>query len=56
MGRDINSKDSDYCARISLDGKYLFFSRRNLETHKINFYWVSSEIIERLKPEQLKNK
>ena len=38
---------------ISSDGKYLFFSRPNGEKNG-DIYWVSTKIIEKLKPEELK--
>ncbi|NPD47978.1 MULTISPECIES: PD40 domain-containing protein [unclassified Lentimicrobium] len=54
MGKLINTENSDYCARISLDGKYLFFSRRNPVTESSDFYWVDAKVIENLKPKELK--
>lgn len=50
MGTAINTENSDYCARMSLDGKYLFFSRRNPKTGKSDFYWVDAGIIDELRP------
>ncbi|MBU1012819.1 MAG: hypothetical protein KKG99_07425 [Bacteroidetes bacterium] len=55
MGAEINTENSDYCARISTDGKYLFFSRRNLETGEKKFYWIDAKFIEDLRKEALKN-
>ena len=55
MGKGINTENSDYCARLSSDGKYLFFSRKNLKTGKSDFYWVSAVIIENRRQEALKN-
>jgi hypothetical protein len=41
-------KQHAFCAWISYDGKYIFF--HSLDSKKGNIYWISSEIIERLKP------
>jgi len=49
MGPKINTKVSDYCGRVSHDGKYLFFSRRRAETWISDFYWINAKIIENLK-------
>jgi hypothetical protein len=44
--------NSDWCATVSPDGKYLFFTRNN--TGNGDIYWVDANIIEELKPEELK--
>lgn len=60
MGRIINSKEFEMCPRVSLDGKYFFFSRWDAhvpgagQNVKRDFYWVDSKIIDDLKPEKLK--
>ena len=44
MGSDINSSSYDYCAILSPDGKYLFFS--SSRTGNGDIYWVDAKIIE----------
>lgn len=39
-----------FCAWITSDGKYIFF--HSLDNRKGNIYWVSAEIIEKLRPEE----
>ncbi len=41
-----------FCAWITSDGKYIFFHSQ--DNRKGNIYWVSTEIIEKIKPEVLK--
>ncbi len=50
LGGLVNSEYSETCPSLSPDGKYLFFSRYNEPEDKANIYWVSSQIIERLRP------
>lgn len=52
LGHAINSGLNEKGPRITPDGKYLFFGRdeRNIEPGLANIYWVSTEIIERLRP------
>ena len=45
MGEDINTKDYEYCPFVTKDGKYLFY------TSNQDIYWVSTEIIDRIKSE-----
>jgi Tol biopolymer transport system component len=47
MGESINTAAYDFCAMVSPDGKYLFFTRN--EDGNGDIYWVSAEIIEQLK-------
>ena len=42
-------KQHAFCAWISYDGQYIFF--HSLDSAKGNIYWISAEIIEKLKPE-----
>ena len=42
-------KQHAFCAWISYDGKYIFF--HSLDSAKGNIYWISTEIIEEIKPE-----
>ena len=44
MGNKINTSSDENAAFVSLDERYLFFSRRG------EIYWVSAEIIEELRP------
>ena len=46
-------KQHAFCAWITSDGKHIFF--HSLDNRKGNIYWVSAEIIEELKPEELKD-
>jgi Tol biopolymer transport system component len=41
-------------ARVSPDGKYLFFESYLRETDQADIYWVSTEVIEALRPDVLK--
>jgi len=43
-------KASDWCATVSPDGQYLFFSSG--ERGRSDIYWVSARIIEELRPQQ----
>ena len=54
MGPKINTEQSDYCGRVSHDGKYMFFSRSKAGTWISDFYWINTKIIEELKPEEIK--
>ena len=48
----LNTDNSDWCPTVSPDEKYLFFTRNN--TGNGDIYWVDANIIEELKPEELK--
>lgn len=50
FGNEVNSNFNEACPSITPDGKYLFFSRSNDEDELSNWYWVSTEIIEKLRP------
>jgi hypothetical protein len=52
LGNAVNSAKSEYGASISPDGKYLFFTSTKEGTEDI--YWISSKIIEDLRPNDLK--
>ncbi len=54
LGDQINSSYVETCPSLSPDGKYMFFSRYNEPDEKSNIYWVSSAIIEKLRPAGLK--
>lgn len=51
LGEEVNSTWSEAVPSITPDGKYLFFSRYNEKDGFSNFYWVSTTVIERLRPE-----
>jgi hypothetical protein len=46
----LNSEYSDWCATISPDGEYLFFTRNS--TNGGDIYWVDAKIIEELRPKE----
>ncbi|HEY4788558.1 MAG TPA: VCBS repeat-containing protein [Bacteroidales bacterium] len=49
-GKTINSgADAILCPKITPDGKYLFFTKLNFNTHTGNVYWVSTKFINSLK-------
>ena len=54
LGNTINSRLNEKGPRITPDGKYLFFGRdeRDIEPGLSNIYWVSTEIIDSLRPQQ----
>jgi Tol biopolymer transport system component len=52
MGKTINSDKYDYCAILSPDEKYLFFSSSRSGNGDV--YWVDAKIIEELRTEHLK--
>jgi hypothetical protein len=52
MGPEINSKSSERFARVSPDGKYLFFgSNRNKTAEKTGYdvYWIDAKVIDKLR-------
>jgi len=51
LGIEVNTIYNETCPSISPDGKYLFFSRYNEPGGLPNIYWVSSEIIRNIEPE-----
>ncbi|MEQ3696088.1 MAG: hypothetical protein ABNH02_03880 [Pseudomonadales bacterium] len=50
LGAAVNSTFPETVPNISPDGKYLFFSRYNEPNGESNFYWVSTEVIEAVRP------
>lgn len=52
LGSEVNSNFAETCPSITPDGKYLFFGRYNEERELSNLYWVSTEVIEKLRPKQ----
>ena len=49
LGNTVNSNFGEAVPSVTPDGKYLFFSRYNEEGGLSNLYWVSTEIISKLK-------
>ena len=53
LGSAVNSNFNETCPSITPDGKYIFFSRYNEEGGLPNIYWVSAEVLTRLKSDYL---
>ena len=55
MAGVLNAAETDIYAspRITPDGQYLFFERYLPATDEADIYWVSTDIIETLRPEEL---
>jgi hypothetical protein len=49
LGITVNSTFDETVATVTPDGKYLIFSRRT-EGDALNLYWVSTEVIENVRP------
>ena len=52
MGPGINTEHVENRPYVTPDGKYLFFAK--FMNGNVNIYWVDAEIIEKLKPKELK--
>lgn len=50
LGEGKNTKVSETVPTVSPDGKYLFFSRFDEKAGFSNIYWVSTQVIEKLRP------
>ncbi|WP_299685534.1 hypothetical protein [uncultured Dokdonia sp.] len=50
LGNEVNSNLNEGCPSITPDGKYVFFTRSDDKDELSNLYWVSTEIIEKLRP------
>jgi len=50
LGDSVNSKFHERVPSVTPDGKYLFFSRYNEAGAIANIYWVSTEVIENVRP------
>ena len=48
LGNEVNTPGTNFCPSLSPDGKYLFYSMHR------DIYWVSADVIHRLKPEKPK--
>jgi Tol biopolymer transport system component len=56
LGTGVNSKFNEPCPSITPDGKYLFFSRYDEKGGLPNIYWVSANIIDKLKENIIEKK
>jgi len=54
LGNTVNTRLNEKGPRITPDGKYLFFGKDERDTtpRLANIYWVSTEVIENLRPKQ----
>ncbi|NER13512.1 hypothetical protein GWK08_08695 [Leptobacterium flavescens] len=50
LGSPVNTDYREGSPTLTPDGKYLFFNRYDEESGNPNIYWVSTEVINRLKP------
>jgi Tol biopolymer transport system component len=53
LGDEVNTNFAETCPSLTPDGKYLFFGRYNEEGGLSNFYWVSAEVINKVRPADL---
>ncbi|MDH4270683.1 MAG: hypothetical protein OEW18_01770 [Candidatus Aminicenantes bacterium] len=53
LGDMINSSGNEMCPSVTHDGKFIFFGRL-VPAGKTDIYWVSSRIIEELRPDKAK--
>lgn len=49
LGDSVNTQASEFGARVTPDGKHLFFNR-DMGSGNIDIFWVDAQIIERLRP------
>mgnify|MGYP000194575761 CR=1 FL=1 len=52
LGGEINNEMGQGSATVSPDGKYLFFTSSQKENKASDLYWVSTEVIGKLKPDK----
>ncbi|HAS42627.1 MAG TPA: hypothetical protein DCS93_19255 [Microscillaceae bacterium] len=50
LGPAVNSDFAETCPSLTPDGKYLLFSRYNEEGGLSNIYWISAEVINKVRP------
>ncbi len=56
LGKEINTKASEFGARVTPDGKYLFFNRNTGKVkptdkyEDVDIFWVDAQVIENLRP------
>jgi hypothetical protein len=48
LGGEINTSATDYCPKVTPDGRYLFYTSRS--TGEGDIYWVDSRILDRHRP------
>lgn len=53
LGSQVNSNFAETCPSITPNGKYLFFGRYNEEGGLSNIYWVSTQVIHKVRPADL---
>ena len=53
LGNEVNTTYPETCPSVTPDGNYLFFGRYNEEGGLSNFYWVSTTVINKVKPVNL---
>ncbi|MFD2567629.1 hypothetical protein [Pseudotenacibaculum haliotis] len=58
LGKGVNTKASEFGARVTPDGKYLFFNRNvgkvkpTDKYENTDIFWVDAQVIEKLRPKQ----
>ncbi len=58
LGKEVNTKVSEFGARVTPDGKYLFFNRNvgkvkpTDKYENTDIFWVDAQVIEKLRPKQ----
>ena len=58
LGKEVNTKASEFGARVTPDGKYLFFNRNvgkvkpTDKYENTDIFWVDAQVIEKLRPKQ----
>jgi len=50
MGDEINTEVGEFGARVTPDGKYLFFNRSINSPDNTDIFWVDAQVIENLRP------
>lgn len=53
MGPEINTTGEEARPSITLDGKYFFFTRGNVNPDWRDIFWVDTRIIEKFKPDEI---
>lgn len=54
MGPRVNSESGEICPSVTLDGKYFFFTSRR-RGGRADIFWMTTDIIEDLKPQGISN-
>jgi len=54
MGPEINTDNSEYCGRVSQDGKVFSYSRRMPDADFADFFWINAIFIKELRKTQEK--